>query len=61
MTTLPDRIEATRIRIGAALLEVQNLGRKHREAMGRLESAFMELGDLSEESRMRPHGVEDVA
>jgi len=36
-------VDTIRMRIGAALLEVQNLGKKHRIAVGRLEAAYMDL------------------
>lgn len=39
-------IEEKRRCIGSALLEVQDLGRRHKVAMTKLVQAYMELGEL---------------
>ena len=40
-------VDAARIAIGAALLEVQNLGARHRAAVLKLEAAYMQLTELT--------------
>jgi hypothetical protein len=39
-------LECARVRIGAALLEVHHITLQHREAMHRLEQAYMDLGNV---------------
>lgn len=43
-TDLHRKLECARVRIGAALLEAHHLAQMYRDAMHRLEQAYMDLG-----------------
>jgi hypothetical protein len=57
--SLRDTLEAARVKIGASLLELQELDTRRREARTRLFAAYMELGEAMRS--LGPDSVEDVA
>ena len=52
---------AARLKIGAALFECQSLATLYREAVVRLESGYMELGEALRSAGMSPDGIEGAA
>lgn len=58
--TRHEQVTRIRMQLGAALLEVQNLGKRHREAVARLETAYMELAEITA-LPPGPHSVQHIA